>query len=150
MPRFINRRAMLQATAAVASALVLPQARACEYFSTTLRIWHPWSRASAPGATDAVVCMRFDEVQRADRLISVETPLASGADLGGVQAGMLADLLIPPGQETLLSEDSTYLRQTGLQQALEVGRAYPLKLVFEHGGPVNALLNIDFGGQRFS
>jgi len=150
MSPLFNRRAMLRATAAAASALVLPQAQACEFFATTLRIWHPWSRASLPGATDAVVCMRLDEVRLADRLIGVETPLASGADLAGLKAGTLSDLLIPAGQETLLSEDSTYLRLTGLQQALEVGCAYPLKLVFEHGGTVNAQLSIDFGGQRFS
>jgi copper(I)-binding protein len=150
MANRLNRRSLLQTGAALGAALLLPQAHACEFFSTTLRVLHPWARASAPGASDAVVCMQLDQVQRADRLLAVQTPLASGADIGGVNAGALADLLIPEGRDTLLSETGSYLRLTGLLQPLEIARAYPLTLVFEHGGTVNALLSIDYGGLRFS
>ena len=53
-------------------------ARACEFFSSHLRIWHPWTRATRVDADTARLCMRFDEVQTSDRLIGVKTPVAGG------------------------------------------------------------------------
>jgi copper(I)-binding protein len=134
----------LQSGLALGLTLVLPSARACEYFSPTLRVTHPWARASAPGASTAVVSMRFDEVSQDDRLVGVQTPVASGAEFAGPGAEPGLDLPIPSGRETLLSETGLHLRLTGLQLPLEVGRSYPLKLTFERGGVVNATLNIDY------
>jgi copper(I)-binding protein len=140
----LNRRRSLQSGLALGLALVLPAARACEYFSPTLRVTHPWARASAPGASTAVVSMKFDDVSQDDRLVGVQTPVATGAELGGPGAESGLDLPIPSGRETLLSETGLHLRLTGLQLPLEVGRSYPLKLTFERGGVVNATLNIDY------
>jgi copper(I)-binding protein len=139
-----RRRVLLQTGLAAGLALVLPAARACEYFSPILRVTHPWSRASAPGAEAAVVSMKFDDVSQDDRLIAVQTPVASGAEIAGPGAEPGLNLLIPSGRETLLSESGLHLRLTGLQLPLEVGRSYPLKLTFERGGTVNATLNIDY------
>ncbi len=138
------RRHALQAGLAAGLALALPAARACEYFSPVLRVTHPWARASAPGASSARVSMKFDEVQQDDRLMGVQTPVASGAELAGPGAEPTIDLLIRSGQETLLTETGLHLRLTGLLLPLEVGRSYPLKLTFERGGTVNATLNIDY------
>ncbi len=44
----------------------------------------------------------------------------------------------PPG------ETGTFIRCVGLRHPLELGRSYPLKLVFEHGGVVDADIDIDF------
>jgi copper(I)-binding protein len=139
-----RRRVLLQTGLASGLALVLPAARACEYFSPILRVTHPWARASAPGASTAAVSMRFDEVSQDDRLIAVQTPVASGAEIAGPGAEPGLDLLIPGGRETLLSETGLHLRLTGLHLPLEVGRSYPLKLTFQRGGTVNATLNIDY------
>lgn len=125
-------------------AVVWPAARACEYFSPTLRVTHPWARASMPGATVASVSMTFDDVSQDDRLIGVQTPVASGAELAGPGAEPGLNLAIPSGRVTLLSEGGLHLRLTGLQLPLEVGRSYPLHLTFERGGVVNATLNIDY------
>jgi copper(I)-binding protein len=132
----------------VGISLVLRPARACEYFASTLRVMHPWTRATADGAGTAVVCMKFDEVSRDDRLIGVETPVAERAEMGGPQAGMPVSVPIPAGQETWLHEAGTHVRLAGLKFPLEMGRAYPLKLVFEQGGVINATLNVDY--VRFS
>lgn len=129
---------------AASLAFKLPAARACEYFSPTLRVTHPWARASAPGARTAVVSMKFDDVLQDDRLIGVQTPVASGAEIAGPGAEPGVNLLIPNGRETLLSEGGLHLRLTGLQLPLEIGRSYPLKLTFERGGVVNATLSIDY------
>jgi copper(I)-binding protein len=142
--RRFDRRGLLQAGLAVGVTFAAPWARACEYYSSNLRVTHPWTRATAPGATSAVVCMRFDEVMRADRLIAVETPVAAGAEMGGTYAGPAVDFAIPEGQESVLSEAGTHVLLIGLRIGLEIARTYPLKLVFEKGDIVIATLNVDY------
>ena len=156
-PRLI-RRNVLRGSLALGVALLAPAARACEFFSPTMRILHPWTRASEPGASTAVVCMRFDEVSRDDRLIQVRTPVAAAAELGGValdgsgsrnNAGTGLDFPIPAGRESTLSEGGRFVRLLGLRHPLEVGRSYPLTLIFEQGGVVDATLTVDFASFRF-
>src|ERR1700716_3701563 len=102
MSRLNQRRTVLQAGLALCASLVVPRARACEFFTSTMRITHPWTRATAPDATSAVLCMKFDEVTETDRLIGVETPVAEGAELVGKQAGAevsrAVNFLIPAGR----------------------------------------------------
>lgn len=148
-PLIIHRRLALRAGLACAVALTAPSARACEFFSSNLRVTHPWTRATAEDAGFAVVCMKFDEVAQADRLIAVETPVADGAQIGGEATSREVDLVIPAGQETLLTEAGTHVRLVGLRQPLEIARSYPLRLVFAKGGTVDATLNVDYARFRF-
>ncbi|MBC7730007.1 MAG: copper chaperone PCu(A)C [Microbacteriaceae bacterium] len=143
------RRDVLRAALAAGAALVLPAAPAgaCEFFCPTLRITHPWTRASAPGATTAVVSMRFDEVTENDRLIRVETPVAAGAELvaeGADGPARPVNLSIAAGQVLNFSETGIHIRLTGLRQPLEIARSYPLTLTFEKGGVVEADLSVDY------
>ncbi len=133
-----------------ATALARP-ASACDFYSSHLRIWHPWTRATRVDADTARLCMRFDEVQKTDRLIGVETPVAAGARLAGPGApegGAGLSLLIREGEELALTEDGLHIELLDLQQPLQIGRSYPLRLVFESAEPVNALLNVDYVGLR--
>ena len=152
MSQLNQRRTVLQAGLALCASLVLPSARGCEFFTSTMRITHPWTRATPPDATSAVLCMKFDEVTETDRLIGVETPVGTGAELVGQQAGaavsQAVNFLIPAGRETLLSDEGTHIRLVGLTQPLFVGRSYPLELAFEKSGTVLATLNVDFLGLR--
>ena len=140
------RRLALLAGVAVGATLALPwrTARACELITTHLRITHPWSRATAPDASTAIVCMKFDEVSATDRLVLVETPIARGAEMGGALSLPRVDFLIPQGQETHLAEEGTFVRLTGLAFPLEAGRSYPLRLGFEKGGTYNTVLSVDY------
>lgn len=144
MTRPVRRRDVLHAGLALCASLALPAARACEFTSSTLRVTHPWTRATESDARFAVVCMKIDEVIEADRLIGVETPVAAGAELAGAGEGGSVNLLIPPGRETLLSEEGVHIRLLGLAGPLLVGRAYPLSLMFEKGGLMYAQLNVDY------
>lgn len=138
-----TRRAVLRTSLGCAFALALPQARACDFYSTRLHVYRPWARASGPGADFALLFMQFDEVIRSDRLIGIETPIATGAQM--VRAGVAStlDLLIPAGRTTVLHETGTHLRLTGLTQPLLLGREYPLKLIFD-SGVVSADIDVDF------
>lgn len=142
--RTIDRRKLLQLGCASGAGLLLAPAQACEFYAAHLRITHPWTRATAPGASEAVVCMKFDEVARSDRLVRASTPVASGAALGGIGAAPVLDFAIPAGRETLLAETATYLLLTGLQLPLEVARQYPLTLEFASGAVVEATLSVDY------
>ena len=144
-----SRRAWLRLGLGMSGLLLLPRAQACEFNADTLRITHPYCHATEPGATEAMVCMKFDEVTRSDRLVGVLTPVARGADIAGALARPNVDFEIPAGQETWLHEHSTWLRLTGLRNPLGVGRAYPLQLEFEHGGTVLAQLTVDVPTLRF-
>ena len=144
-----HRRTVLRWSLASAAATALPAARACEYYTGTLRVTHPWTRATAADATTAVLCMRIDEVQEDDRLISVATPVAEGAEMGGSEAGMRVDVPIPQGSLLELTDSGLHVRLTGLRHALQVGREYPLTLGFERSGLVLARLSVDFTAMRF-
>ncbi|HKX42676.1 MAG TPA: copper chaperone PCu(A)C [Burkholderiaceae bacterium] len=144
MSRLIARRGVLHAGLACCALALAPRARACEFFSSNLRVFHPWTHATEPGRDSAAVSMIFDQVTRADRLIAVETPVAEGAEMGGAEARPAVDFAIPEGRESALAVNSTYLRLVRLKQPLEVGRSYPLKLVFESGDVVAAALNVDY------
>ena len=151
MTHRLIRRDLLRASLTCGVALLSPAARACEFFSPTLRITHPWTRASEPGATTAVVSMRFDEVSRDDRLVQLHTPVAAAAEMGGraltasgtgtgagAGAGAGLDFFIPAGQESGLSEGGRFVR------------LLDLTLVFEQGGTVKATLTVDFARFRFA
>lgn len=131
-----------------ACALSPREGLACEYQAATLRILHPWTRATAPGQADAIVGMTFDEVARDDRLIGVSTPVAARAVLIDRDGPADVDLPIPAGQVTTLDEQGVTLRLQELRHALEVGRSYPLRLLFAEGGPVVATLNVDYARFR--
>jgi len=136
---------------ALAAAPLARPAQACEFFSSRMRIWHPWTRATRVDADTARLCMRFDEVQASDRLIGLETPVAAGARLAGPGAPEDAQglsLLIPAGRELTLAEDGLHIELLDLQQPLQVGRSFPLRLIFESAEPVNAMLNVDYASLR--
>jgi len=149
MSKVTRRRVVLYSGLAVGAALLAPAARACEFFGSNLRVTHPWTRATAEGATTTLVNLKFDQVMQDDRLIAVETPVAEAAEIADADAGAALDVLIPAGRTTSLGEGGILLRLIGLKMPLEVGRSYPMKLVFEKGGAIDATLNVDYTSFRF-
>ena len=144
MGHIVHRRGVLRTGFALAGSLLLPSARACEFYSDNLTIIHPWTRASTPGASSAVVSMGFKDVVRSDRLIDASSPIAEGAELGGRGERGAIDFLVQEGQTPELSEAGVHLRLTGLRQPLEVGRQYPMTLVFEKTGPIPTQLTVEY------
>jgi copper(I)-binding protein len=137
-----DRRRLLSLAAASLAGLAARPASACEFYTDTLRVTHPWTRASAPGATSALLGMRIDQVKAADRLIEVSTPVATGAELVGAP-GRPLDMEIPVGSDLDFSESGIQLRLTGLKSPLYTGRDYPLVIAFQNGGVVEARLIVD-------
>lgn len=140
----VCRREFLRAGIAASAVLLVPAARACETFTATLRITHPWTRATEAGDPFAIVNLTFDEVTTTDRLIGVRSPVATGAEMGGSPSGGPVDFVIPAGRETVFSADGVHVRLVGLKHPLGLGRAYPLTLVFEKGGSIGTELSVDY------
>jgi copper(I)-binding protein len=146
MIRHLSRRRVLQSGMAMGTLCLLPNLQAHEIITSTLRITHPWSRATVEGDPFAVLCMKFDEVAQADRLILVQTPIAERAEMGGVGASKAIDFAIPAGEETYMGDHDhgTYVRLLGLKGPIEVGRSYKLTLGFEKGGTYITTFSVDF------
>jgi copper(I)-binding protein len=148
MIRMVTRRNALQLSVGMGAALSFKGASAHEFFSSSLTVHHPWTRASAEGASTAIVSVVFDDVVRTDTLIGAESPVCEGAELGGVgtrpDARLGFEFVIPEGQTTELAEGGTYLRLLGLKFPLQLGREYPMTLIFAKAGPLKAALLIDF------
>ena len=144
MPVQLTRRALLRTSFMLGAGLAIPVGRACEIETGILVIRHPWTRATRPGETTAILCMSFEQVTEPDRLIGAESPVATGAAMGGTAAGPVVDFPIPAGRESALAEDGAYVLLTGLRHPLGLGREYPLQLTFERSGIALAQLSVDF------
>jgi len=139
-----TRRRLLRHGLAVAGAAALPAARACEVQAEFLRITHPWTRATAPDAGFAVLCMRIDDVTEDDRLLGVQTPVADGVWLHDAPDGQPLDLPIAAGSRIEMHEQGLHLRLGPLRLVLEAGRSHPMELRFARSGVVRATLSVDF------
>lgn len=139
-----GRRGVLQAGLAITVGGFFKTARAHEYFTANFTLIHPWTRASAPGATTANICMTFDEVTSSDRLIAASSPLAESAVMGGEGAGRALDIAIAQGIKTELTEAGVHLRLVRLKQPLELAREYAMTLVFARSGTLRATFLVDY------
>jgi len=149
-PDTAARRQFLRAASALPLLGLSARASACEYITPTLRITHPWTRATGQDSTHAVLITQFDEVVEDDRLIGIETPVAKGAVLVTPEGVGPLDLLIPQGGNVALDEQGVHIRLLELAHPLQVGRSYPLTMIFERGGANLASLNVDYGPVNFS
>lgn len=148
MTHLIHRRGTLHAGLAWGLAMALPSARACEFVTSNLTVVHPWVRATAPGATSASVCMGFKDVVISDRLIDARTPVAERIDMGGTGDETGIDFQIDAGEESALTEAGQHLKLVGLAFPLGLGTSYPLRLLFQKAGPIDALLTVDYARFR--
>jgi copper(I)-binding protein len=145
----LRRRQFMKAATLLAAPMLGTYAQACEFFASTLRVTHPWTRVTAQDAPFAVVIMKIDQVTRNDRLIGVRTPVAARAEVVGLQRGAQSSpsgvsLPIERGDTLQLDEQGVHLRLLDLTQPLLIARSYPMTLIFEHGGVLDAELNVDY------
>jgi periplasmic copper chaperone A len=141
--RSILRRDFLCASLSLGAALHARRLQACEAYASTLRVIHPWARATREGVTTAAINLIIDEVTEDDRLVEASTLVAERIELAGEGVGPALDFFIPVGGETVLDEQGIHLRLVGLDRQLRLGRTFPLKLRFEKGGLVHTTLNVD-------
>ena len=128
----------------IASAFGASAPSAHDYALKTLKIDHPFARATPPGAKVAGVFVTVENTgTQPDRLLSVSTPIAGVAELHqmSVDAGVMrmrgvAALEVRPGEKLQLKPGGYHVMLSELRRPLKVGDKFPLTLTFQNAGAV--------------
>lgn len=119
-------------------------ANAHDYRVGELQIEHPWSRAMPPVApTAAAYFVVHNQGLEADRLLSVQTPVAAKAEMhehmhadGLMKMQQVQNVAIPAGGAVKFEPMGYHVMLFGLQQQAKEGERFPLTLTFEKAGKV--------------
>jgi periplasmic copper chaperone A len=119
-------------------------ASAHEYALKSLKIDHPFARATPPGAKTGGVFVTVENTgSQSDRLMSVSSPVAGVAELHemSVDAGVMrmrgvAALEVKPGETLQLKPGGYHVMLSELRQPLKVGDRFPMTLKFQNAGVV--------------
>lgn len=125
------------------------------YKSGTVEIDHPWSRATAPGAPNGAAYFVLTNLGKDDdRLTAASSPVAEKvelhthiADNGVMKMRPVNAIEVSPGSPTTLAPGGLHVMLLGLKQPLVKGKAFPLTLVFEKGGPVTVQVEVQGPGE---
>ena len=113
-----------------------------EDVQASLRVLHPWARATVPGAQTGGVYLQIQNTGEADRLISAKADLAQTTELHAMsmqgntmQMRKLDDGVKLPTKQTVdFSPGGMHIMLVGLKAPLKEGSMFPLKLRFEKAG----------------
>lgn len=116
--------------------------QAHEYTLGELHIAHPWSREMPPGAPNAAAYFIVHNAgTEADRLMSVETPVAGKAELhehvhrdGLMRMQQVQQVDVPAGGDARFAPMGYHVMLFQLKQPLRDGERFPLTLHFEKAG----------------
>ncbi|PTQ67420.1 copper chaperone PCu(A)C [Pseudomonas sp. GV071] len=119
-------------------------AMAHEYQVGELHIDHPWSREMPPTApTSAVYFIIHNKGASADRLLSVDTPVAGKAEMhehidqnGLMKMQQVQFVTVPAGGEATFAPMAYHVMLFNLKQQGKDGERFPLTLHFEKAGEV--------------
>ena len=131
--------------AAVLGLATAGAAHAHEFSAGDLRIAHPWTRPTVPGAPVAAGYFEVTNTGKtADRLVSAASPNATRVELhqsamdGGVMRmkALPEGVEIPPGGTVRLAPGGLHLMLMGPNKAFLEGDRIPLTLTFARAGKV--------------
>lgn len=122
-----------------------------DYELGSLRVEHPWARASiGPAKTGAAYLTVFNLGEEVDRLIAVETPAAKRAELhthlvedGIMKMRPVEAIEVAPGEPAVLRPGGLHVMMMGLVAPLEEGTTFPLTLTFEKAGSITIETVVD-------
>lgn len=144
--------ALIAAGAAVAVLAGVPAA-AHSYEKGDMRVRHPWTRATPPGAAVAAGYMEIrNSGARPDRLVGASTPVAERVELHlTVREGEvmrmreIPQLEVPARQRVTLRPAGAHFMIVGLRKPLAKGEQVPLTLRFERAGALQVMLEVQAG-----
>ena len=145
----------LRAALAFALAAALSTAFAHEYTVGPVKVFHPWARATAPGATTGAGYMKIiNQSAQPLRLIGVSSPVAAAVEIhnmsmdGGVMRmrPIVGGLVVPAGGQVQLRPGGLHLMLIGLKKPLVEEDFVPLTLSFDGGVKVNIELYVESMG----
>jgi len=145
----MKRRHFIVLSSAV--ALFGMPAAAHDYTLGSLKIGHPWTRATPPTAPSGGGFLSITNTgTTADRLVSATSPAAGQVQVhemkmdGNVMRMREVEngLEIPPGATVTLAPGGLHLMMMGLKDPLKEGARVPLTLVFEKAGKIDVELMV--------
>lgn len=129
---------------------VLP-AQAHDYKLGSLRIEHPWTRATPPGAPTGGAFLTIEnEGNEPDTLTGAASPIADRVELhtmsmdGGVMKmrQIKGGIEIAPGETVALAPGGNHVMMIGLKSQIVMGEKVPLTLTFEKAGSIDVELAV--------
>lgn len=145
-------RVLAPVLAAAALAVSLSTAAlAHDYTVGSLKIDHPWARASAGKAANGAAFLSVVNSGADDRLVAAETPVADRAELhthtmeNGVMKMRQVEggIAIPAGQTVMLQPGGLHVMLFGLKAPLKEKDSVPLTLTFEKAGSVKVDIKVE-------
>jgi len=144
------------AVLSVVASLVATAAWSHEFQVGSIRIDHPWSRATPPGAPVAGGYLKIENIGTdPDRLVSMTSEIAASTELhesvvkDGVASMRLLDgpLEVPAGQ-TVEVGAGNHIMFVKPVRTLKKGEEFKATLVFEKAGPIEVVFVVQGMGSR--
>ena len=138
--------------AALAAIVLSLPAFAHSYTLGTLKIGHPWARATPKGAAVGGGYLSVTNTgKEPDRLIGISSDVAGKAEIhemkmdGGVMSmrPVTGGLVIKPGETVALKPGGYHVMFMGLKAPFVEGRSFKGTLVFEKAGKIDVDFKID-------
>ncbi|HXX84887.1 MAG TPA: copper chaperone PCu(A)C [Casimicrobiaceae bacterium] len=150
----MKRYARIAAALAVVFLVAGGEIAADEYRLQSLRIEHPFARATPPGAKSGGAYLTIVNAgTTAATLAGAASPVAGAVELHqmAMDGGMMTmravrALDVPPGGKLELKPGGYHIMLLDLKQPLKVGDKVPLKLSFENLGTIEIALEVEAMG----
>ncbi|MDQ6916769.1 MAG: copper chaperone PCu(A)C [Pseudomonadota bacterium] len=129
-----------------------------DYALKSLRIDHPFARATPPGARTGGVFVTVENTGvQSDRLLSASTPAAGLAELHtmSVESGVMrmrgvAGLEVRAGETLQLKPGGYHVMLGELKHPLKIGDKFPMTFRFENAGAVEVMVWVEEMGASSS
>jgi copper(I)-binding protein len=124
-------------------------AQAASPTAGSITVEHVWARATPKGAPNAAVYLTLvNNGSETDRLIGASSPIADNIhfheerDENGVSKMLaLQAIEVAPGTPVMLKPSGLHL-MLRIKQQLEEGQTFPLTLIFERAGSIDATVRV--------
>ncbi|MEC5386862.1 copper chaperone PCu(A)C [Uliginosibacterium sp. H3] len=126
-------------------------ASAHDYTLGSIKIGHPWTRATTPGAQTGGGYLKLDNGGAADRLVSVSSNVSEQAEIhtmsmeGDVMRMQKLDkgVELPAGKTVEFKPGGLHIMLLGLKAPLKEGAKFPLTLKFEKAGEITVDVKVE-------
>jgi copper(I)-binding protein len=137
-------------------AFVAAPADAHDYRLKSLRIDHPFARATPPGATSGGVFLTVENTGIVpDRLLGVSSPVARAVELhdmtlrdGVMQMRAVSTVEVKPGDKLELKPGGYHAMLSDLTKPLKAGDRFPVTLTFQHAGAIEVSVRVEPMGAK--
>lgn len=121
-----------------------------DYKVGSIKIDHPWARATSAGQAAGGGYAVFTNAGASDRLISVSSAAAERVELHEMKMDgdmmrmrQLESIDLPAGKSVELKPGGLHIMFIGLKKPLTEGSKFPLKLKFEKAGEVTVDVKVE-------